>query len=57
MNERDENTYETKVGTTTFIVTPKFAGTQTLEEVLKYSIRRKILFETAAKDILPLGDS
>jgi hypothetical protein len=42
MNDFQEHTYETKVGATTFVVTAKYEGTQTFEEVLKTALKRKI---------------
>jgi hypothetical protein len=42
MKDSAEHTYETKVGTTLFIVTAKFEGSQTFEELLKYALKRKI---------------
>jgi hypothetical protein len=42
MKDLVEHTYETKFGGTTFIVTAKFAGSQTFEEVLKSALKRKI---------------
>jgi hypothetical protein len=40
------NTYEINFGRTTFVVTPKFTGTATLEDILKQSIKRKIESES-----------
>jgi hypothetical protein len=39
--EQDE-TYEVKYGTTTFVVSRKYSGTVSLEEVLKIAIKRRI---------------
>jgi hypothetical protein len=37
-----DNTYEVKIGTTTFVVSRKYSGTGSLEEVLKTAIKRRI---------------
>jgi hypothetical protein len=37
-----DNTYEVKIGTTTFVVSRRYSGTQSLEEVLKSAIKRRI---------------
>jgi hypothetical protein len=44
-----DNTYEVKIGTTTFVVSRKYSGTQSLEEVLKTAIKRRIESESMEK--------
>jgi hypothetical protein len=36
------NTVEVKIGTTTFVVSRRYSGTGSLEEVLKTAIKRRI---------------
>jgi 16S rRNA G1207 methylase RsmC len=38
----EDNTYEVKIGTTIFVVSRKYSGKQSLEEVLKTAIKRRI---------------
>lgn len=44
-----DTTYEVKFGRTTFVVTPKFSGTKTLEEVLKTALKHRIETEAMEK--------
>jgi hypothetical protein len=43
------DTYEVKIGTTTFVVSRRYSGTQSLEEVLKIAIKRKLESEAFEK--------
>jgi hypothetical protein len=37
-----DNTYEVKIGTTTFVVSRRYSGTKSLDEVLKTAVKRRI---------------